>query len=213
MSKASPAQSPKNAPTVEDLRAALERVRTQLTWAQTHFNIWRDLGTKSPERTDPLNSFNGFFVPTRYAHARAFYLTVANTTDTKYRGSSFYGVLKLLRENPALIPGLDFQAVGKRLKALRKAINNVHWIRDTRFAHADIQPADVKVTTKEFSDLLEELQDIFNLLYGKVERAQALFEIPQRDHTEQVLWALEEYERMRKAEWERELRRLTGQGG
>jgi len=98
-----------------EFKLLLGEVRKQLIDAQSHFDIWEQLWP-TEENVRVINTFRGFFMPTRNAHLDRFFIKVSNVVSNRRTSPSFYRLLTMLSVAPSLAPGINIRSLRSRLK-------------------------------------------------------------------------------------------------
>jgi len=173
---------------VLEFESLLEELRKQLLDACVHFDIWVQL-FPTAQVVDVINQYVGFFQPTREAHRDRFFIKVSNVTSSDPKSSSFYRILKMLDNNPALASGVNVRSLRKRLKQHKKVLEAIKDYRDTRGAHWDTQVRAQRkpVLFGESRRMLNELQDMFNEICGAHSGNVWSFKYSQQDNTASLL--------------------------
>lgn len=147
---------------IREFKSLLEELRKQLLNAQIHFDIWEKLWP-TEDNVNVINSFKGFFLPTRNAHLDQFFIRVSNAVNADPRSPSFYRVLKMLTTKADLTPTIDVRSLRNRLKKLKDLLRRVNQYRNKRVAHWDTDAIELdSVHVGEIKSLLEELESIYN---------------------------------------------------
>jgi hypothetical protein len=115
----------------------LEELRKQILEASIHFDIWEDLWP-TKEKLNVINRYIGFFQPSRIAHREGFIILISNIFSTKLKASSFYNILRMLKTNKKLAPGIDISSFSKKLKQHRKTKDVIIEFRNKVTAHHEI---------------------------------------------------------------------------
>jgi hypothetical protein len=176
-----------------EFKSLLEELRKQLLDASMYFDIWEQIWP-TEKVVDVINRYKGFFQPIRKALFDQFSIKICNVTGNDQRLPSFYRVLKMLDKNPGLAPRLDVKSLHKRLKKHRATLMAIESHRNTKAAHWDIttQVAEPKpVLYGDTKQMLKELQNIFNEIYGADTNGEWLFETVEHGDTILLLNGLE----------------------
>ncbi|MFC2017699.1 hypothetical protein ACFLTQ_00135 [Chloroflexota bacterium] len=176
---------------VSEFEALIEELRKQLLDACISLDIWEQL-FPTKQAVDVINRYKGFFLPTINAHIDRFHIKVSNVISNDRRLPSFYKVLSILDNNPALAPGVNIRALRKRLRQHKGVLSAIEDYRNKRAAHwdtqAELQPGQVLLGNSK--QMLEELQNIFNEISQAHSRNLWSFRPIQHDDTKRVLDAL-----------------------
>lgn len=147
---------------INEFKSLLEELRRQILDAHIHFDIWEKLWP-TKENVDVLNSYRGFFLPTRNAHRDLFFIKVSNAVADDPRSPSFYRVLNMVTAKDDLALTIDVRSLKNRLKKLKGLLNRINRYRNKRVAHWDTDAIKLdSVLVGESRALLEELEDIYN---------------------------------------------------
>ena len=172
---------------ISEFKSLLEELRKQLLDAQIHFDIWEKLWP-TEENVDVINSYKGFFLPTRNAHLDRFFIKLSNTVDADPRSPSFYRVLKMLATKADLAPTIDVRSLRNRLKKLKDLLRRINQYRNKRAAHWDTDAIELdSVHVGESRSLLEELESIYNEINSAHNGNVWSFKISQYRDTDRLL--------------------------
>ena len=179
----------------------LNEIRGQLLQAQTSFDIWFNLQPQENEMLDTLNSFKGFFIPTLDAHLDRYFIKLGNVLDDNQKhknAASFYRMLKMMRNDSSLAPGLDIDALQGRIE--KGVAKRVKILRHTRAAHWQIGASTQDVYLNEIRDLLIELGSVFNDVHKVVYPQETWsFKVLESTDTQNVINCLQVHHALRPA--------------
>lgn len=172
---------------ISEFKSLLEELRRQILDAQIHFDIWEKLWPTG-ENVGVINSYKGFFIPTRNAHLDRFFIRVSNAVDADPRSPSFYRVLRMLTTKGDLAPRIDVRSLRNRLKKLKDLLRRIKQYRNKRAAHWDTDAIGLDaVHVGESRSLLDELESIYNEINSAHNGTVWSFTIPEYRDTDRIL--------------------------
>jgi len=184
-----------------ELTALLDEVRGQLLQAQISFDIWLGLSPmEDNDISDIVNSFKGFFIPTRAAHLDRFLIKVGNVLDSRHKKApSLHRLLQMLSEDPKGRE-LNVAALQSRIDSQKGVATRVTRLRDKKAAHWEVGARPEDVYINEIRDLLTELEGIFNDIHrGAYPYETWSFRPRESSNTQTIMEFLQEYHALRPA--------------
>jgi len=169
-----------------EFKSLLEEVRKQLLDAQMHFDIWEQLWP-TEKKVDVINSYIGFFQPTRAAHLDRFFIKISNVVDNHRNSPSIYRLLNMVGSYMDLAPGIDMHSIHDRLKKQKDLLRRIRQYRNKRAAHWDMAAKPDPVFVGESRQLLMELASIFNEIHGAHDKNVWSFRPQQYHDTDRLL--------------------------
>lgn len=147
----------------------LETIRDQLQQAHIHWGIFTAIAPSPESDTEILQRIrgehHGFWEWTIVAHRDRFFIKMDNVARPNGR-YALHKALRMVDDCPDLARDANLGALRTRLDAQADLLNRMQTFRDKRVAHHDIRASIPQVFRDESRDLLEELEGVFNVLYG-----------------------------------------------
>ena len=169
-----------------EFKSLLTEVKKQLLDAQMHFDIWEQIWP-TEQNVEVINSYKGFFLPTRDAHLDRFFIKTSNVVDNHKNSPSIYRLLNMVGSCIDLAPGIDMHSIRGRLNKQKDLLRRIRQYRNRRAAHWDMVSKPDPVFVGESRQLLIELESIFNEIHAAHNKNVWSFKPQQYHDTERLL--------------------------
>lgn len=153
--------------TPERYKKIRDALAQELIAARCHFEIWNQLWPETDVQARVINHNKVFFHYTREAHRKMLFIQVYKITKRDSNSINLWRLLNAALSTPSLVTRMNASSVvGVRecIEAHRDLLSRIHRERNKRVAHLDETIAPNRVSLGEVSELLDDLEALFNKL-------------------------------------------------